>query len=267
MVNKIWAGFNSCPLFLEKKMKNILIILIFSLGIRAETLININLSANPSNYKGICPITVNFEGEISVSKKCKLQYRFLRSDGKVMPVEVLDFSKKLVNNVKMQWTTQIDLDGWVSIEILSPVSMKYKKVPFSLKCLGIVGPKIMPDLIVKFQGPSSAYQSENLSGKYKLLVSNIGDLESKNFYLDIVLYGWAGREPAPSKEHICGRGFISSSNPGEDVQPAGLMPSIPPDLPPGEYDICAFVDSTDLIKESKEDNNKSCHSIKILEKK
>ncbi len=242
------------------KIKILIITFFIGLIVKAE------LKAIPSNYEGICPVVVNIEGEIFSLKEEKIQYRFLRSDKLVMPVEVLQIPKRSSKKIKMQWSTSIDLSGWVQVEILFPVHIYSKKINFSVKCLGIEGPPLRPDLTLKFQGPATAKQGENLSNKYKLLVTNTGNREAKNFYVDIILKGWAGNEPAPTREHICGRGFVSLIQSSQDIIPSGLFPSIPPDIPLGSYDLCATVDSTNVIEEIKEDNNQSCSPINILEK-
>ncbi len=241
--------------------------LIFSLNSNGEDLIKLNLEVVPSNYSGICPVVLSFEGEIFSKENARVQYRFLRSDKKIMPVEVINIKKNTSRKVKMLWETDKDLKGWASLEVISPVRVLSKKAAFSVECLGIVGPPMKADLTLKFQAPSSAYQGENLKDKYKLLVSNIGNLEAKNFNVDIVLYGWAGSEPPPQDEFLCGRGFVSSLQPSDDGIPSGLFPSIPPDIPPGKYKICALADPTNTVNEIKEDNNKTCQKIEILRRK
>ncbi len=168
---------------------------------------------------------------------------------------------------KITETRQLNQDysGWAAVRVLSPVRIESNKAEFSVKCTGIVT-YFKPDLTVSFKGPSSAKQGESLAGKYKLIIKNPGSKEARNFYVDIKLIGWVGSELPPSKEHLCGRGFISQILPNGTAIPSGLSPSIPPDIPPGNYQLCAVVDSTEIIDESDENNNKICQSITILKK-
>lgn len=253
----------------ESKVKIKILVLFLSLTfiIHSDSRIEVELKAIPSNYEGICPVIINFEGEIFSLKNAKIQYRFLRSDKTIMPIEVLEIPSKTSKRIKMQWNTSIDLNGWVQVEILSPIHIFSKKINFNVKCLGILGTQLKSDLILKFQTPISAKQGENFSGNYKLLVSNIGNVEAENFYVDIVLKGWAGLGLSTSKEFVCGRGIISSIQPSEDAIPSGLFPSIPLDILPGKYELCAIVDSTNVVQELEEENNQSCSPITILEKK
>lgn len=117
------------------------------------------------------------------------------------------------------------------------------------------------ELNIKFQGPSAAYQGENIKDSIKILIKNNGKKIAENFFLDI--YIKKGKE----KEVLCGRSFISSVNPSENIYPSGLIPIIPLDLEPGTYKICAFVDSENSVEEENEENNKSCQKIQVFEKK
>lgn len=125
------------------------------------------------------------------------------------------------------------------------------------------------DLTISFKGPSTTSQGEDISGKIKISVKNKGGLEAKNFHVDIILKGWAGTTPPPATEHMCGRGFIASLRPGDSISSLsamGLSVRIPPDIPPGNYELCAIVDPTNAVTESKENNNSLCQKIKITER-
>lgn len=60
-----------------------------------------------------------------------------------------------------------------------------------------------------------------------------------------------------------------SLRPGESISGASAMqlqPMIPPDIPPGNYELCAVVDPTNAVRESNEGNNRVCHKIRIRSK-
>jgi len=123
---------------------------------------------------------------------------------------------------------------------------------------------VLPDLVVSFKGPSTAYQGEVIAEKIKITVRNKGGMEAKNFHVDIIL-----REP-PTTEHMCGRGYIVSLKPGKSISTPSAMQlpvSIPRDIRPGNYELCAVVDSTGVVRESNEGNNRVCQRITIIEKK
>jgi hypothetical protein len=126
------------------------------------------------------------------------------------------------------------------------------------------------DLTIGFKGPSTASQGEDISGKIKISVKNRGGLEAKNFHVDIILKGWAGPTPPPATEHMCGRGFIMSLKPGQSISTASAMQlpaTIPPGIPPGNYELCAIADSTDVVPEgANEGNNTVCQRITITSK-
>ncbi len=116
------------------------------------------------------------------------------------------------------------------------------------------------DLTVSFKGPSSALRGEVISEKIKITVKNKGGLEAKNFHVDIILRESTGTE------YMCGRGFIASLRPGQSITSASAMAlpsSIPRDIMPGTYQLCAVVDSTNVVRESNEDNNRVCQGIEI----
>lgn len=91
-------------------------------------------------------------------------------------------------------------------------------------------------------------------------------MEAKNFHVDIILKGWAGPTPPLAIEHMLGRAFVSSLRAGRTKAVAFPNASIPPGIPPGNYEICAVADSTGVVLESNEGNNSLCQSIRITER-
>jgi subtilase family serine protease len=123
---------------------------------------------------------------------------------------------------------------------------------------------LVPDLTVSFKGPSSAFQGENISAKIKISVKNKGNAEAKNFHVDIIL------KESTGTEYMCGRGFIATLRPGQSISSASAMAlpcSIPKDIRPGEYQLCAIADSTNVVPEgANEGNNRVCDRITIKER-
>ena len=118
----------------------------------------------------------------------------------------------------------------------------------------------LPDLTVDFKGPPTAYPGEDITAKVQISLKNIGGTEARSFYVDIIL-----REPT-GKGHTCIRERVESVTPRKPVRSfLGKNKSIlvPNDLPPGQYQLCAVVDPTDDVRESREKNNTLCHPFTL----
>jgi hypothetical protein len=230
--------------------------------------LSVRIIAEPKSYTGLCPANIKFTIEFSTTSLSPItvQYQLFRSDGAKSELRTISLSKINPKKITETWQLSQDYSGWEAVRILSPVRVESNKAEFTVKCTGIVV-HFKPDLTVSFKGPSSVKQGESLSGKYKIVVKNIGLKEARDFYVDIKLVGWAGSEPPPVKEHLCGRGFVAIVQPSGTGVISGLYPSIPPDIPQGNYKLCAVVDSTETVDESDENNNRVCQSITILKSK
>jgi len=121
----------------------------------------------------------------------------------------------------------------------------------------------LADLTVSFKGPTTAAQGEIITDKIKISVKNKGGLVARNFHVDIIL------KESETVEYMCGRGYIASLRPGQAISSASAMAlpvSIPRDIRPGNYGICAIADSTGVVAESNEGNNRVCQRITITER-
>ncbi len=253
-----------------KKFSIVLLLSPFLLGQnlpKEESPLSVKITADPKNYTGVCPANIKFTVEFSTSSLSPLsvQYQLFRSDGAKSELRTISVSKISPQKITETWQLNQDYSGWEAVRVVSPVRMESNKAEFTVKCIGYVL-YFKPDLTVSFKGPSSAKQGESLSGKYKIVVKNVGLKEARNFFVDIKLIGGAGSQPAPANEHLCGRGFVAIVQPSGTGVISGLSPTIPPDIPPGNYKLCAVVDSTELVDESDENNNKVCQPITILKK-
>ena len=137
---------------LEKLKFILMIMLILSIGIKishAQSNITATLKAFPNSYSGLCPFTIKFTGEIAVRNitrpPLKVQYRFIRSDGALTPVETLIFYKPGSKKVTTTWTIGKSYSGWVAIKIIYPQNVESNKAYFKLVCEAEAN---MPDLIV-----------------------------------------------------------------------------------------------------------------------
>ncbi len=97
-----------------------------------------SFSSTPETYQGQCPVTINFSGKITVNGKGTVQYKFLRSDGAVSPVQVLEFDSAGSRTVSTVWSlggpSLIAYDGWQAIQIVSPNIMDSGKALFAFRC-------------------------------------------------------------------------------------------------------------------------------------
>ena len=98
---------------------------------------NVSLTADPVKFRGPCPKSINFGGQITVDGPGTVCYNFLRSDGAMAPVETLTFEAAGTRSVKTSWTLgpfSQPFPGWQAIQVLSPNPMESKKAGFELIC-------------------------------------------------------------------------------------------------------------------------------------
>lgn len=247
-----------------------------------------HLSAAPTNYSGNCPAKITFTGKITAKKAGKVQYKFIRSDGAIAPVQTLEFAAPGAKEVETTWTlggpNLPSYSGWEAIEIVHPASFQSNKAHFKVRCAGAGanGGRGKPDLMVKINGPSSAAPGEDIGNAVKLTARNAGNAAapgtvgtlnpSDGFMIDVVL----------SKDGNVPSGFATySDNFHEDVLLKGgrvsrtddLAPgaskgypvgaTIPADTPPGKYRLCAQIDPANKVAESNEGNNVACDRITV----
>jgi hypothetical protein len=70
----------------------------------------------------------------------------------------------------------------------------------------------LPDLVVEFKGPATAYPGQDLTATIEITVKNTGGSEARGFYVDIILRESTGIE------HICARERIESIIPQKSVR-------------------------------------------------
>jgi hypothetical protein len=233
------------------------------------------LNADNASYSGICPVDINFKGTITTDKPGKVQYRFVRSDGVIHPVETLEFNTPGTKEVTATWIAcdpvKARYEGWQSINIVYPEELQSNKANFSVTC-----DQTTPDLAVRIkQCPKTIKPGHELGQAIKVVAINRSELDIKDVGVELVLK----REPScpvPTPAAVYSPHYSSGvllKGGREQVSLVGGQKQevklngpnmIPSDVPAGDYFLCAVIDAGDKIKESNEANNCSCCPIKIF---
>jgi len=126
--------------------------------------IRATLSAEPRQYKGPCPVRINFTGMIETDGPATVKYVFDRNDNAI-DTNDRTFTLSgppLQKPVDTYWQLGgpgMVYDGWEQIRIVLPnAGFTSNKAPFHIECAGQPGGQGKPDLIVEsfgFKGPSA----------------------------------------------------------------------------------------------------------------
>ncbi len=274
----------------KQKRIGIVAVLVVALAAAGEALAReygANLKAEPTNYSGNCPAKIAFTGKITAKQAGRVQYKFIRSDGALAPVQTLEFNAPGAKSVETTWTlggpNLPSYSGWQAIEIVHPTPFQSNKAHFKVRC-GAGGADVggKPDLTVNINGPSSAAPGEDIGRALKLRARNGGNAAapgtvgtlapSDGYMIDVVL----------SKDGNVPSGFATySDNFHDDVLLKGGRASrtddlragasrnytagatIPADTPPGKYFLCAQIDPGNKVAESNEGNNVDCDRLTV----
>lgn len=96
-----------------------------------------SLTASPSSYSGVCPVTITFNGSITSNRAGVVQYHFIRSDGTTGSVQTLTFSDPGTQSVSTTWTlgsAGSTYSGWEQIYIDSPNHQSMSQGAFNITC-------------------------------------------------------------------------------------------------------------------------------------
>ena len=243
----------------------------------AHAQISVTLSAKPSIYSGICPAEIKFKGTITSEKPGKVQYRFVRSDGTLLPVETIVFSTPGAKEVKGSWTVgdaRTPLyEGWQVITIVYPEDIESNRGKFKVTC-----DQTKPAITVNIRhSPSTARPGHELRPLLKLSVANNGAIDFKDLTLDIIL-NKDNTCPVISPDEVNSTHYSNgvllkggreqlSIKAGQKLQIIrdGTI-TIPAETPTGDYSLCAVINTSDHIKESNKMINCACSPIKIANK-
>ena len=94
------------------------------------------LAVSPKHHIGKCPAKFIFKGRIRSTRAGRVQYRFIRSDGAVAPVQTLNFYTPGVKRVSTSWTlSPRTYTGWQAIQVIYPNRIVSNRAVFKLNCL------------------------------------------------------------------------------------------------------------------------------------
>jgi hypothetical protein len=94
-----------------------------------------NLTADPVDYSGPCPVTITFKADLLPPPlPSPIKYRFVRSDGALSPVEELKFFLPQKKTVTYTWTLGRNYTGWVQLKIIAPGNVVSNKAHFTVRC-------------------------------------------------------------------------------------------------------------------------------------
>jgi hypothetical protein len=240
----------------------------------AHAQISATLSARHSTYVGVCPAEIKFKGTITSEKPGKVQYRFIRSDGKLLPIETIEFSTPGAKEVTGSWIAgdagAAPFEGWQAIRIVYPEEVESNAVKLRVTC-----DQSIPDLTVKIQHtPKTARPGFELGSSFKVIVANHRQFDLKDVSVDIVL----------KKDNSCSRAALNTvdtthfsdaiplkgghervslkAGQTHDIKLSGTN-TIPAETQLGDYHLCAIVDTGDQIKVNHRTNNCDCRPIRI----
>jgi hypothetical protein len=258
------------------KVPLFILILVVSLApaVSSNAQVKAAFSLDSSTPSGTCNNEVMFKGTISSEKPGKVQYKFIRSDGKLLPVETIEFSAPGTKEVSSKWTLngsfQAENKGWQAIKIVYPEDIESAKAEFDFIC-----DPSKPDLAVRIKGcPAAVRPGSDLKSSVKIRALNFGGVDIKDASVNIIL----------KKDSACTLPLpqaVYSANYHDGVQLLGGLEkvslkagqksdlklrgsnTIPHDTPEGDYFVCAVIDAGNNIKESNESNNCACCPVKV----
>ncbi|HMK56268.1 MAG TPA: CARDB domain-containing protein [Dissulfurispiraceae bacterium] len=259
-MNRIWgkfAGGLCCLLFLA------------SAGYAQVSAIMI---ADPPLYTGVCPADIKFKGLITAQQPGRVQYRLVRSDGVLQPVETLEFATPGSREVTSEWTYVSRKagrqDGWMSIMIVYPEERESSRAGFSVIC-----DQTKPDLMARIkQSPKIVRAGFELGSQLRAIAVNRGEIPVKDVNVEVLLRKESScdhMQAASGAAHFL-NGALRGSR--EQVSLDGGQKtelklngpiSIPTETQPGEYFLCIVIDPENRIIESNKANNCACSPVKI----
>lgn len=138
----------------------------------------------------------------------------------------------------------------------------------------------LPDLVAHLAAPPTARPGEDIGGRVRLAVTNVGAAVARGsrdhpngFMVDLALgrdatvsVGFKVYSRKFSEDVLLEGGRVSRTTdlaPGaRQDYPVGAV--IPADAAPGAYHLCAFVDPGNVLPEANERNNATCVPLRVL---
>jgi len=103
----------------------------------AGTITGISLQAVPDTFRGSCPATIRFEGEIRVTGPATITYRFVRSDNATGPIQTITADRAGSLPVLTEWHLGglgSSYSGWEQLIVLNQSGASSGQARFSLAC-------------------------------------------------------------------------------------------------------------------------------------
>lgn len=98
---------------------------------------SIGMTSNPTNYIGVCPVTITITGAMTVSGSGTVTYYWDRSDGTQSATQSLKFNTAGTQTITYTWTLGSageSLNGWVRVYNDHPNHQYFKKAEFTISC-------------------------------------------------------------------------------------------------------------------------------------
>ncbi len=240
-----------------------------------HAMITVTLSSENSSYSGACPAEIRFKGTITSDRPGKVQYRLVRSDGVLQPVETIEFGTPTTKELTAAWTVggqkSLTYEGWASVKVMYPEEVESGRAAFNVVC-----DQNLPDLTVKIRKcPKTVRPGTELGSSIKVTAQNRGGVAVKDVDLEIVLRK-DNYCPVPAPAGVYSPHFSNGvllkgghelvslkAYEKQEVRLDGAN-AIPSDTPAGEYFLCAIIDAGNKIRESNETDNCSCCPVKVI---
>ncbi len=91
-------------------------------------------SADPATYTGVCPVEIQLSGSINSDKETEVTYKWTSNFGKTFSEKELNFKKAGTKSFAETVTITEDTDGYFRIRIYEPYEQKSEKITIKVNC-------------------------------------------------------------------------------------------------------------------------------------
>jgi hypothetical protein len=95
---------------------------------------NVQVSASPTSYTGVCPKQFDFTGQITVQGSGTVTYRWERSDGVTGDEQTIDFAGPGTQAVNTNWSLSASGTHWQRLRVTAPNEVTSNEATFTLTC-------------------------------------------------------------------------------------------------------------------------------------
>src|SRR5215472_10085382 len=96
--------------------------------------VKVALAAHPVITGNCNPTRVHFTGTITSDAAGPVRYTWVRSDKPSSNTLTIDFGKPGESDVTYDWLFRSAGEGWVVLQVISPVKTRSEKVRFAVSC-------------------------------------------------------------------------------------------------------------------------------------